>query len=359
MATYDELATNYANNAKQEYENSLSYLTTDIKNQQALDQSALQQKYDNLLTQINRQNDVINKQYESDAQAAYINKMLANKALDTSLSQLGVDTQGFGVNQRLLNENAYGQNLAALQQTRAEGLQGVADKATDTMADYNVASTQLNSDYLAKLSAMNQYIQEQANAYQQNQYTNYLNDLKYQDALKQQEYENQLAERQYQDQLAQQLWENQFKQQQLDEQRRQADLDYSLSISRIQSGDSQYSKGVVGYGELASSSGDGQGNVIYTDINGNQYKMKQGYNPYTGTKADLADKGTFSNGYQPTHVRINDEAVQLRTAKKDGWSINGHTQTIWQAGKSYYVWDGTQNRYYKLSKAQEKEAGLR
>lgn len=345
MATYDELATNYANNAKQEYEKSLSYLTTDIKNQQALDQSALQQKYDNLLTQINRQNDVINKQYESDAQAAYINKMLANKALDTSLSQLGVDTQGFGVNQRLLNENAYGQNLAALQQTRAEGLQGVADKATDTMADYNVASTQLNSDYLAKLSAMNQYIQEQANAYQQNQYTNYLNDLKYQDALKQQEYENQLAERRYQDQLAQQLWENQFKQQQLEEDRRQANLNYTINYNRQKEKAPEF-----GWSVGTTFTNNGNGTYTYTNPNGTSKTVAAGINPYTGTRnEDLNNGGAFKNGYQPNNVG----GVTLRTHEKSAVNINGNTQNVYAAGNKYYVWSGQENKYREVYKAND------
>ena len=52
MATYNELATNYANQKKQEYEQSLGYLTEGLNKQQALDKTALQQRYDNLINQI-------------------------------------------------------------------------------------------------------------------------------------------------------------------------------------------------------------------------------------------------------------------------------------------------------------------
>ena len=55
MATYNELATNYANQKKQEYEQSLGYLTEGLNKQQALDKTALQQRYDNLINQINQQ----------------------------------------------------------------------------------------------------------------------------------------------------------------------------------------------------------------------------------------------------------------------------------------------------------------
>ena len=55
MATYNELATNYANQKKQEYEQSLGYLTEGLNKQQALDKTALQQRYDNLINQIKKE----------------------------------------------------------------------------------------------------------------------------------------------------------------------------------------------------------------------------------------------------------------------------------------------------------------
>ena len=96
--------------------------------------------------------------------------------------------------------------------------------------------------------------------------------------------------------------------------------------------------------------------MIYTDTSGNVYKMKQGYNPYTGTKNSDVSKGTFSNGYQPN----NYNGVGLKASGVQG-TINGQTQNIWKLndGTGYVYWDGTKNKYYKLSKAEKKAFGLK
>lgn len=200
MATYNELANTYATNAKNEYLNSLSYLTDDLAAQNKLNQEALTQKYNNLFDQINRQQDVVNQQYTQDAKSAYLNKLLAGRALDESLSQLGLSTGGFGVNQRLANETAYGQNLAALQQTRSEGLRDIANQLTDAMGEYNVANTQLNSDYLTQLLAAKTKQQAMGDERYQLAYNQFLADLKYQDELKQ--YQEQFEYQKEQDEIA-------------------------------------------------------------------------------------------------------------------------------------------------------------
>lgn len=203
MATYNELANTYATNAKNEYLNSLSYLTDDLAAQNKLNQEALTQKYNNLFDQINRQQDVVNQQYSQDAKSAYLNKLLAGRALDESLSQLGLSTGGFGVNQRLANETAYGQNLAALQKVRSEELRDIANQLTDAYSEYNVANTQLGSDYLAQLLAAKTQQQNMADERYQLAYNQYLADLKYQDELKQ--YQEQFAYQKEQDKIANDL----------------------------------------------------------------------------------------------------------------------------------------------------------
>lgn len=214
MATYNELATNYANQKKQEYEQSLGYLTEGLNKQQTLDQTALQQRYDNLLNQINQQITPVTEQYNKNAQAAYINKMLSGQALNTQLSQLGVDTQGFGVAQRLANETAYGQNLADLQTSRDESLRDIRNQATNAMGELTAEQTALDSKYAGLLNDMNKYIKEQALAYGENEYAKYLENLKYQDQLKQ---------------IA---WEQAFKEKQLAEQIRQFNAELSFQRSK-------------------------------------------------------------------------------------------------------------------------------
>ena len=190
MATYDERARNYATTARQEYLDSLSYLTDDLAAKNQIDQQTLADKYNTLYEQIARQQDKVNTKFGTDAQAAYINKLMADRALDEQLSQLGVSTQGFGVNQRMLNENAYGQNLAALQQQQSEDLGDLANQLNDARGQYNVAAGQLASDYLAQLANAKQTQQSMADKYYTQAYNNYLADLQYQDQLKQQQWEN-------------------------------------------------------------------------------------------------------------------------------------------------------------------------
>ena len=232
MATYNELATNYANQKKQEYEQSLGYLTEGLNKQQTLDQTALQQRYDNLLNQINQQITPVTEQYNKNAQAAYINKMLSGQALNTQLSQLGVDTQGFGVAQRLANETAYGQNLAELQASRDESLRDIRNQATNVMGELTAEQTALDSKYAGLLNDMNKYIKEQALAYGENEYAKYLENLKYEEQLKQ---------------IA---WEQAFKEKQLAEQIRQFNAELAFRRAQAASANSY-----GGYGGFVDNSG--------------------------------------------------------------------------------------------------------
>ena len=83
---------------------------------------------------------------------------------------------------------------------------------------------------------------------------------------------------------------------------------------------------------------------------GKEYKQAQGVNPYTGTKNPDAKNGTFSNGYQPNNVGGNKlEPTNLMTDE-----INGVNQNIWMTTDkyglpvSYFVWDGTKNKYQEI-----------
>ena len=110
---------------------------------------------------------------------------------------------------------------------------------------------------------------------------------------------------------------------------------------------------------MASSTPDGKGYVIYTDTNGNTYKMKEGYNPYTGTKNGDVSKGVFSNGYQPSTYNGKKLTVATNSkGEKVQGDINGNTQNIWKSGNTYVYWDGTKNTYKELNKSEKKAFGL-
>lgn len=134
----------------------------------------------------------------------------------------------------------------------------------------------------------------------------------------------------------------------------QLELDRYSTYKSSDSNSSKYTNGVVSYGTLANSYGDGSGNMIYVDTDGNTYKMKEGYNPYTGTKNNDVANGTFSNGYQPNNVNGN-------RLSQSGTKVeyNGQSQHVWACTNgSYYLWDGTQNKYLKLNSEERKALGL-
>lgn len=321
MATYNELATNYANQKKQEYEQSLGYLTEGLNKQQALDKTALQQRYDTLINQINQQITPVTEQYNKNAQAAYINKMLSNQALNTQLSQLGVDTQGFGVAQRLANETAYGQNLANLQSTRDNSLRDIRNQATNAMGELTAEQTALDSKYAGLLNDMNKYIKEQTLAYGENEYAKYLESLKYQDQLKQ---------------LA---WEQAFKEKQLAEQIRQFNAE--LAFKQAQAASANSYGGYGGYGN---------------DFGGGSQTPTQNSTQRQFGKVVVAAQrkyGTFSNKYQPKGIIYNDgyRSIDYGKVSKTGDKqyVNGKLQNVWKTSNGQrWVWNGSIGQYMKI-----------
>ena len=318
MAVADQIAAQAAKDAlAKELQGKFNYVDTAYTQAQ----DAARANTQNILNQLTQKGTEYQEQFGEDSRSAYINKMQANQKLEGELSRLGLGNSGYGVTQRLQSETAYGKNLTELQKALNKNMLGIDQaKATaqtelgNTLADMaqKQASTKLGID---------QYIINQL----QNAYDT--------------AYDRSYKERMDAEALA-------------------ASRSYGGGsgggyYSRG-SGGSDYSSGVVAYGNLANSYGDGKGNVIYTDKDGNTYKMKQGYNPYTGTINSDAKKVTFANGYQPDNIG----GTKLSSTGKTT-PVNGQNQKIWKADGTYYYWDGTANRYYKCTNAQLKAAGLK
>lgn len=96
------------------------------------------------------------------------------------------------------------------------------------------------------------------------------------------------------------------------------------------------------WGIIQNVAGDGKGNMIYT-INNQQYQVKAGYNPFTGTKNPniSSSKPAFSNGYQPSYIGDS----KLNKVAGASVTMNGQTQSVFRIGSNYYVWDGAVNSY--------------
>ena len=238
---YINASQNYANDAKNKYEQSLSYLLTGLDEAKAADQEAANIKYNNLITKIRQQLPGIQEQFEKNAKAAYINKQQNLQQIDADLSRLGVNTQGFGVTQRLLNESIYGQTYGQILSDYNNNLRDVANQETNALGDLNANLADLDAAYAKDKLDTQKYIGEQGLNVYNTAYKNYYNDLQYQDELKQQKFENEMAERKLAEQLKQQAWENAFKEKQRQDQlaqqqweRQMAEKEYQLNSRKVE-----------------------------------------------------------------------------------------------------------------------------
>lgn len=238
---YINASQNYANDARDKYEQSLSYLLTGLDEAKAADQEAANIRYNNLITQIRQQLPGIQEQFERNAKAAYVNKQQNLQQIDADLSRLGVNTQGFGVTQRLLNESIYGQTYGQILSNYNNNLRDVANQEVNALGDLNANLADLDAAYAKDKLDTQKYIGEQGLNVYNTAYKNYYNDLQYQDELKQQQYENEMAERKLAEQLKQQAWENAFKEKQREDQlaqkeweRQMAEKEYKLNARKVE-----------------------------------------------------------------------------------------------------------------------------
>ena len=238
---YINASQNYANDAKNKYEQSLSYLLTGLDEAKAADQEAANIRYNNLITKIRQQLTGIQEQFEKNAKAAYINKQQNLQQIDADLSRLGVNTQGFGVTQRLLNESIYGQTYGQILSDYNTNLRDVANQEVNALGDLNADLADLDAAYAKDKLDTQKYIGEQGLNVYNTAYKNYYNDLQYQDELKQQQFENEMAERKLAEQLKQQAWENAFKEKQRQDQlaqqqweRQMAEKEYQLNSRKVE-----------------------------------------------------------------------------------------------------------------------------
>lgn len=203
MANYNDLATTYANQRRAEYENSLGYLTTDALNANNLAISGINSQYDTILNRINSQRLDVTDTYNDAAKQAYINKMLSGRTINNQLQELGIATQGMGVQAQIANENAYGQNLFSARKTRDIGMRNIDNQVNESEGNRATALANQEASYANVLADINKQKQQMADAYYNQQYANYIADLKYQDELRQREWERQMEEKKYQLDLAQ------------------------------------------------------------------------------------------------------------------------------------------------------------
>ena len=294
QSDYVTASQNYAKNAQDAYEQSLSYLLTGLDEAKAADQKAANIRYENLIAKIRQQLPGIQQQFEKNAKAAYINKQQSLQQIDADLSRLGVNTQGFGVTQRLLNENAYGQAYGQVLTEYNDNLRDIANQEVNALGDLNADLADLDAAYAKDKLDTQKYIDEQGRDIYNTEYKNYYNDLQYQDDLKQQAWENAMAEKKLEDQRKQQEWENAFREKQRADQlaqqqweRQLAEKEYQLKVKQVNA--AMYSSR-SSRSSRANSSND---RVVRTNycMNPSSFSSKKGFNEYTALLTQVSKQG--------------------------------------------------------------------
>lgn len=382
------------------------YSETQQKNQQANTDFAIEQ--------INQQKEQAKKDYTKEQAGAYIDWQKQTKSHQQQMSNSGLQNTGYSATLERDYYTTYQNRIISAKESYDKAVQNYNNSITQAILANNSALAEIANNALQKQLELSlqgfQYkndlllrqisdTRDIDNTYY-NRWRDVLSQFNTENALKEdvrqynenmaenkRQYDERMAEerrqydetmaenkRQYEEQLAYKKEQDRLNMEYQKERDRVSDdqwqKQYNLSLASTYSkssgsssnsgssgSKSGYATGVLEYGTLVDSYGDGNGNTIYTDSYGNTYKMKNGYNPYTGTKNNDVKNGTFSNGYQPNNVN----GYELHKTGKTG-TINGQEQNIWKTGsvgsERYYYWDGTQNKYISLNSAEKKAFGL-
>ena len=300
QSDYITASQNYAKNAQDAYEQSLSYLLTGLDEAKALDQQAANVRYDNLITKIRQQIPGIQQEFERNAKAAYINKQQNLQQIDADLNRLGVNTQGFGVTQRLLNEVAYGQNYGNLVLDYNNAMRDVANQEVNALGDLNADLADLDAAYAKDKLDTQKYIGEQGRDVYNTEYKNYYNDLQYQDDLKQQQWENEMAEKKLEEQRKQQAWENAFKEKQYQDQiaqqqweRQLAEKEYQLKVKQVNASISASRSSGGSSGSRSSNASNSNDKVVNTNycLNPSSFSSNKAHNEYNALLTQVMKQG--------------------------------------------------------------------
>lgn len=318
-------AEDYAKKQSEAFQSSLQYLINEQNEQKKAAQQLVSQNYTNMINKLNQSKVPLEETYEQNARQAYINKMLAGKQLDSSLSRLGLDTTGFGLSQQLANENQYSANLNQLALDKAQGLREIENSITNAEGQQVADLLNLDVEYANKLNELNKYISEQVQNKYNTEYNRFFTNKQYEDALKQQEIENQQSWLQLNNRYG------------------------GSSGTSSSSGSSSY-----GFGGSSGTSGT-SGDVEGTD---SDIVDNFGNNQATYDKANYY----FKNSSQPRYVG-NEELGYSGVMSQDvadflskTWGISldelgaKSGQNIWKTPSGlYYLWDNNNRTYTDLT----------
>lgn len=306
---------------------------------------------DNLNHQIdlyNQQKDKAERDYQKEAKASYIDYQKEVDKYGVSrenVVQNGLSNSGYAESSKVDMYNTY-QNRIATARESLNNIKLEFDNAIKEAQLQNNATLAENA-----LTALQQKLSIALEGFdyktdQENNRLNWNNTInnnyydRYKDVESQINYENQQAEaiRQFNEQLA-----FQKEQQRQAQERWEKEMEYQRQQDAI--ANSQKWASI----NSSYSSGGGSGGYVIDD------SSSKTMNPYTGTRNKDADRGTFSNGYQPNNINGNKLSSsgktvgQLYPNQKGTTGVDMTGQKIWTSSGRYYMWDGSIDSYIDIT----------
>lgn len=208
VKTTQQLAEEYANSQTANTGNDTKAMLEQYQKIAEAQKQALLSSKEQTISNIEAGKDDILTNYRDNARQSYINKMLAGKSVEQQLSQAGLNTSGIVGDAYANVENAYGNNLASLQNTRDLNLGEIDKQVNNANLEYTIKEQELLSEVESAKLELQKYGNELAYKRYQDALNNYMNfaNTDYTKAQAEQEQANwqkeyELALRQYEDSL--------------------------------------------------------------------------------------------------------------------------------------------------------------
>ena len=208
MKTTQQLANEYAKQQTVNASNDTQALLSQYEKIAEQQKQVLNNKQQLATNQINSQKDNVMQTYNDSARQAYINSMLGKKNVEQQLSQAGLNTSGLLGSAYANVENAYGNNLATLQNNRDNSINDINKQINETNMQYEIQRNQLLSDIENSKLELQKYGNELAYQKYQDALNNYMNFANY-------DYQKTIDDRNYnyqvgRDKVTDSQWQQEF-----------------------------------------------------------------------------------------------------------------------------------------------------
>ena len=208
VKTTQQLANEYAKQQTVNASNDTQALLSQYEKIAEQQKQVLNNKQQLATNQINSQKDNVMQTYNDSARQAYINSMLGKKNVEQQLSQAGLNTSGLLGSAYANVENAYGNNLATLQNNRDNSINDINKQINETNMQYEIQRNQLLSDIENSKLELQKYGNELAYQKYQDALNNYMNFANY-------DYQKTIDDRNYnyqvgRDKVTDSQWQQEF-----------------------------------------------------------------------------------------------------------------------------------------------------